>query len=161
MNLLDFGSGSIQSGVFQILLGNTGTAVVLGISALIILVILIILAFRLNRSMNEAVENNAKINQYFAAMPPEKVPVVTAIYQSTRKKLGFGMILCLVGGTFAAQRIYLDKTKSAVLFLVFFWTGIPTIVSLFDLVSMPEMISQYNLGIIQSLYNQLAAPKID
>ncbi len=44
---------------------------------------------------------------------------------------------------------------------LFFWTGIPTVISLFDLVNMPLIISEFNLNVIESLYNQLAAPKIE
>ena len=40
-------------------------------------------------------------------------------------------------------------------------TGIPAIITVFDLMNMPKTVSEYNLGVIQSLYNQLAAPKID
>ncbi len=160
MNIEDLNL-TFQSGIFQLMLGNQGTAVILGISMLIMLVLIIIFAVRLQRSMTEAAEDNAKINQYIAALPPEKLATVMSIYNTTRKELGFGVVLCLIGGLFAAQNIYLGRTKSAVFSVIFFWTGIPTIITLFDLMNMPKTVSEYNLGVIQSLYNQLAAPKID
>ncbi len=160
MNIEDLNL-TFQSGIFQLMLGNQGTAVILGISLLIMLALIIIFAVRLQRSMTEAAENNAKINQYIAALPPDKLAIVMAIYNATRKELGFGVVLCLIGGLFAAQNIYLGRTKSAVFSVIFFWTGIPTIITLFDLMNMPKTVSEYNLGVIQSLYNQLAAPKID
>ncbi len=152
---------SFQSGFLQLLLGNSGTAVVLGITLLIMLIFIIIFAVRLQRAMTEAEENNAKINQYIAALPSDKLGIVMAIYNNTRKEVGFGVVLCLIGGLFAAQRIYLGRTKSAVFSVIFFWTGIPAIITVFDLMNMPKTVSEYNLGVIQSLYNQLAAPKID
>ena len=152
---------SFQSGFLQLLLGNSGTAVVLGITLLIMLVFIIIFAVRLQRAMTEAEENNAKINQYIAALPSDKLGIVMAIYNNTRKEVGFGVGLSLIGGLFAAQRIYLGRTKSAVFSVIFFWTGIPAIITVFDLMNMPKTVSEYNLGVIQSLYNQLAAPKID
>lgn len=161
MNLDELVSYIIPSGLFQLALGNSGATLVLGITALIMQIIIIILAISLHHSMRAADENNAMINRYIAALPPEKLSVVMSIYESTRKEQGIGLILCLVGGTFLAQRIYLGKSKAAVLSVIFFWTGIPAIISVFDLVNMPCMISQYNLGIIQSLYNQLAAEKIE
>lgn len=159
MNFEELASYVIPSGLFQLALGNSGATVVICITALIMQIIIIILAIKLHHSMRAADENNAMINRYIAALPPEKTAVVMAIYENTRKEQGIGLILCLVGGTFMAQRIYLGKSKFAVLSVVFFWTGIPLIISMFDLVNMPRMISQYNLGIIQSLYNQLAAEK--
>ena len=152
---------SFQSGFLQLLLGNSGTAVVLGITLLIMLIFIIIFAVRLQRAMTEAEENNAKINQYIAALPSDKLGIVMAIYNNTRKEVGFGVGLSLIGGLFAAQRIYLGRTKSAVFSVIFFWTGIPAIITVFDLMNMPKTVSEYNLGVIQSLYNQLAAPKID
>ena len=152
---------SFQSGFLQLLLGNSGTAVVLGITLLIMLVFIIIFAVRLQRAMTEAEENNAKINQYIAALPSDKLGIVMAIYNNTRKEVGFGVGLSLIGGLFAAQRIYLGRTKSAVFSVIFFWTGIPAIITVFDLMNMPKTVSEYNLGVIQSLYNQLAAPKIE
>ena len=104
--------------------------------------------------------NNGKINQYLAAVPADQIGTINAIYQNTRKHLSSAIILAIVGGIFGFQRIYLGKRKSAMAMLIFFWTGIPTIISLFDIVNMPRTISEFNLGVIESLYNQLAKPEI-
>ena len=132
-----------------------------GIALVIFLIIVIILAVRLSRSIKIAAANNSRINQYLAAVPADRIGTVNAIYQNSRKSLSGALILSIVGGIFGFQRIYLGKRRSAMLMLMFFWTGIPTIISLFDTVNMPEMISSFNLGVAESLYNQIAAPPFE
>lgn len=142
-------------------LSERGTIILWGVSLLVFLIFIIILAQRISKSIEAAVENNGRINQYLAAVPSDRIGTINAIYQNTRKHLSTAMILCIIGGTFGFQRIYLGKKKSAVSMFLFFWTGIPSIISLFDLTEMPKTISEFNLGVAESLYNQIAAPKLD
>ena len=143
---------------------NENTNVVLllwGIALGIFFIILIILASRISKSMKKAAENNGRINQYLAAVPADRIGTVNAVYQNSRKNLAEAMILAVVGGLFGLQRIYIGKQRSAVFMFLFFWTGIPAIISLFDLVNMPDTISTFNLSVAESLYNQIAAPPLE
>ena len=123
--------------------------------------IIVYLAIRLSHSIQAAVMNNGRGNQYLAAVPADRIGTVNAVYQNTRKSLSTAMILCVVGGSLGLQRAYLGKRKSAMAMFLFFWTGIPAIVSLFDLTDMPKIVSEYNLGVVESLYDQIAAPKLE
>ena len=139
----------------------TGALVILGLTIIIFFVIIIYLAIRLNHSIQQATLNNGRGNQYLAAVPADRIGTINAVYQNTRKNLSTAMILTLVGGTFGLQRAYLGKRKSAMAMFLFFWTGIPSIISLFDLTDMPRIVSEFNLGVVESLYNQIAAPKFE
>jgi TM2 domain-containing membrane protein YozV len=138
-----------------------GVLIVWSVTVIIFLIILIILIKRLSDNMKESAQNNGRINQYLAAVPADKIGTINAVYQNTRKSLGHAMILSVVGGIFGLQRVYLGKRKSAVLMMLFFWTTIPGIISLFDLTAMPKTVSEFNLAVIRSLYDQIASPKID
>jgi len=142
-------------------LSPLGTSILWGIALLIFFIFVVILAVKISKSIKEAAYLNGRINQYLAAVPADRIGTINAIYMNTRKKLSSAMILCIVGAIYGFQRMYLGKRKSAVLMFLFFWTGIPTIISLFDLAEMPLTIAQYNLGVIESLYNQIAAPKLE
>lgn len=142
-------------------LSPLGTSILWGVSLLIFFIFVVILAVRISKSIKEAAYLNGRINQYLAAVPADRIGTINAIYMNTCKKLSSALILCIVGGIYGFQRIYLGKRKSAVLMFLFFWTGVPTIISLFDLSVMPETVAQYNLGVIESLYNQIAAPKLE
>lgn len=138
----------------------TGTLITWGITLLIFFVVIVILSIRLSHSIRDAALNNGRSNQYLAAVPPDKIGTINAVYQNTRKSLPGAMLLAFLGGTFGLQRAYLGKRKSAMAMFLFFWTGVPTVISLFDLTDMPKTVSEYNLSVIESLYNQIAAPKI-
>ena len=137
-----------------------GSIILLTVTLAIFLAFLITFSIRISHSIKDGALNNGKINQYLAAVPADHIGTINAIYQNTRKHLSSAIILAIVGGIFGFQRIYLGKRKSAMAMLIFFWTGIPTIISLFDIVNMPRTISEFNLGVIESLYNQLAKPEI-
>ena len=144
-----------------ILTPSTGMTWVWGLSLAIFVIFLGILTKRIADSMKIAAENNGLANQYLAAVPADRIGTINAVYQNTRKSLGRAILITIVGGVFGYQRMYLGKRRSAYFMFLFFWTGIPTIISLFDLTSMPKTISEFNLTVVQSLYNQIAAPKID
>ena len=132
----------------------------LPITVVIFLVILVILVKRLADSLKLSTQNTGRINQYLAAVPADKIGIVNAVYLNTKKDLALALILCLVGGTFGIQRIYLGRRRSAVLMLLFFWTGVPSVISLFDMVAMPRLVSEFNLTVVRSLYDQIAAPNL-
>ena len=138
-----------------------GSIILMAVSLGIFLIFLVIFGIRISQSIKDSALNNGKINQYLAAVPADRIGTVSAIYENTRKHLSGAIILCIIGGVFGFQRIYLGKRKSAMAMLIFFWTGVPTVISLFDIVNMPRIVSEFNLGVIESLYNQLAAPEID
>ena len=138
-----------------------GVLIVWSVTLLIFFVFLIILVKRLSDSLKVNAQNNGRINQYLAAVPADKIGTVSAVYQNTRKSLGLAMTLSVVGGVFGLQRVYLGKRKSAVLMMLFFWTTIPGIISLFDMTAMPKTVSEFNLSVIRSLYDQIASPNID
>ncbi len=53
--------------------------------------------------------------------------------QNTKSR-GVAIILALFLGGFGVHRFYLGRMKSAILMLIFFWTFIPAIIALVDVV---------------------------
>ena len=131
-------------------------AIIWAAALFVFLIILLILVKKLSNSLRASAQNNGRINQYLAAVPAEQIGTISAVYQNTRKSLGHAMLLALVGGTFGLQRAYLGRRRSAVLMFLFFWSGIPSVISVFDLVSLPKTVSEFNLNVVQSLYEQIA-----
>lgn len=131
-------------------------ALIWAIALAVFLILLLIMAKKLSDSIKASAQNNGRINQYLAAVPAEQVGTISAVYQNTRKSLGHAMILTVIGGTYGLQRTYLGRRKSATIMFIFFWTGIPTIISIFDMISLPKTVSEFNLAVVQSLYEQIA-----
>lgn len=138
-----------------------GTLILWGVSIFIFFIFLLVLMSRISKSIQAASANKARINQYLAAVPSDRIGTINAVYQNSRLNLTGAMLLCIVGGIFGFQRIYIGKRRSAMAMFLFFWTGIPTVISLFDLTDMPRVVTEFNLSVVESLYNQIAAPQID
>ena len=127
---------------------------IIGIFLLICIILFIILLVRLSKSMTAAAEENARINQMLAAIPADKIGTVNALYSNARKELGIALAIVFFMGSIGVHKIYLGRKKAAILFMIFALTGIPAIISFFDAMNMPKTISEYNLNVMTTLYNQ-------
>ena len=58
------------------------------------------------------------------------------IYVHARKSKGLAMTLCFFGGWFGLHEFYLRNYLSGTLYLLFFWTFIPLILSILDFIIM-------------------------
>jgi TM2 domain-containing membrane protein YozV len=67
-----------------------------------------------------------------------------------------GVLLALFLGTFGAHHFYLRRTGLGILYLIFSFTGIPTIVSLVECFFMPGRVRQYNQALAVYFAGQLA-----
>ncbi len=64
--------------------------------------------------------------------------------QSERKDEAAGVLLAFFLGTFGAHQFYLRRNGIGALYLLFFWTGIPTILGLIECFLMPGRVRRYN-----------------
>ncbi|WP_446744691.1 NINE protein [Silvibacterium acidisoli] len=55
-----------------------------------------------------------------------------------------GVLFALFLGTFGAHHFYLRRTGLGILYCCFFWTGLPTLVSMIEAFFMPERVREYN-----------------
>lgn len=55
-----------------------------------------------------------------------------------------GVLLALFLGTFGAHHFYLRRTGLGILYVLFSWSGIPTLVGFIECFFMPQRVRQYN-----------------
>jgi TM2 domain-containing membrane protein YozV len=55
-----------------------------------------------------------------------------------------GVLLALFLGSFGLHHFYLRRNGLGVLYLIFFWTGIPGLIALIEAFFMPGRVRQYN-----------------
>ena len=89
-----------------------------------------------------------------AALPPsasawtdEQRALYYAHMSAWQKDEVVGVLLALFLGTFGAHHFYLRRPGLGILYCVFFWTGIPTVVSFIECFFMPSRVRQYNLAL--------------
>jgi TM2 domain-containing membrane protein YozV len=65
-------------------------------------------------------------------------------YNAVRKDGTVGVLLALFLGGFGAHRFYMGEMGLGILYFVFVWTGIPSIVALIECFLMPGRVRAYN-----------------
>jgi len=65
--------------------------------------------------------------------------------------------LCLFAGAFGIHKFYMKEYIVGVLYVLFFWTGIPFILSLIDLFRIKGQISRINSNYANLIINQIIA----
>src|ERR1700761_8783175 len=65
-------------------------------------------------------------------------------YETVRRDEVVGVLLALLLGNFGAHHFYLGRTGLGILYLCFFWTGIPAIVGFVECFFMPGRVRMYN-----------------
>jgi TM2 domain-containing membrane protein YozV len=89
-------------------------------------------------------------------------------YEAVRRDEVVGILLALFLGTFGAHHFYLRRTGLGVLYLCFFWTGIPAIMGFIECFFMPGRVREFNaiqaagiagaLGIPMPIFGQQINP---
>lgn len=65
-------------------------------------------------------------------------------YEAVRRDEVVGILLALFLGDFGAHHFYLRRTGLGILYLCFFWTGIPAILGLIECFFMPGRVREFN-----------------
>ena len=73
-----------------------------------------------------------------------------AEFQRARKDEVVGVLLAVILGDFGVHHFYLRRDGLGILYLLFFWTGIPALIGLFEAFLMPSRIRRYNA--MQAMY---------
>jgi TM2 domain-containing membrane protein YozV len=73
-----------------------------------------------------------------------------AEYERARKDEVVGLLFALLLGSFGVHHFYLRRDGLGVLYLIFFWTGIPALLGFIECFFMPGRVRQYNA--MQAMY---------
>ena len=65
-------------------------------------------------------------------------------YEAVRRDEVVGILLALFLGTFGAHHFYLRRTGLGILYLCFFWSGIPAILGFIECFFMPARVREFN-----------------
>jgi len=65
-------------------------------------------------------------------------------YEAVRRDEVVGIMLALFLGTFGVHHFYLRRTGLGILYLCFFWTGIPALLGFIECFFMPGRVREFN-----------------
>lgn len=92
-----------------------------------------------------------------AGWTDEQRAIFQAQMSAWQKDEVVGVLLALFLGTFGAHHFYLRRPGLGILYILFCWTGVPTIVSFVECFFMPGRVRQFNLALATYFASQLAA----
>jgi TM2 domain-containing membrane protein YozV len=87
---------------------------------------------------------------YTANMNDQQRAWFYAEYERARKDPVVGVLLAIFLGDFGVHHFYLRRDGLGVLYLLFFWTGLPAIIGFFEAFFMPSRVRSYNA--MQAMY---------
>jgi TM2 domain-containing membrane protein YozV len=87
---------------------------------------------------------------YTAGMNDQQRAWFYAEYERARKDEVIGVLLAIFLGGLGIHHFYLRRDGLGILYLVFFWTGIPMVVAWIEAFFMPSRVRQYNAA--QAVY---------
>jgi TM2 domain-containing membrane protein YozV len=94
---------------------------------------------------------------YTAQMNPQQRAWFYAEYELARKDELVGILFALLLGTFGVHKFYLNRNTAGVLYLLFFWTGIPAILGFIECFLMPGRVRAYNAAQASFIASQILA----
>lgn len=81
-------------------------------------------------------------------MSTQTIPNPQAIYyqqyEAVRRDEVVGVLLALFLGSFGAHHFYLRRTGLGILYLIFFWSGIPALLGFIECFFMPGRVREFN-----------------
>ena len=100
---------------------------------------------------------------YMAGMNDQQRLYFLSEYNSERKDEVVGVLLAFFLGTFGAHKFYMGQTGLGLLYLCFFWTGVPTIISLIECFFMPGLVRRYNNALAAMIVGRMgvAVPAVN
>ena len=79
-------------------------------------------------------------------MTEQQRMVFLAQYHAVRKDATVGVLLAVLLGHFGAHRFYMGEIGLGIVYLLFCWTGIPTILGFIEAFLMPGRVREYNVA---------------
>jgi TM2 domain-containing membrane protein YozV len=98
---------------------------------------------------------------YTANMNDQQRAWFYAEYERARKDEVVGVLFALLLGSFGIHHFYLRRDGLGVLYLIFFWTGVPAFLGFVECFFMPGRVREYNAAQAYYISSQiLGAPSI-
>ena len=92
-------------------------------------------------------ESNKQVEYIYNKLSEEPKTEFLMRYKNQKKSASAGILLiCFLGG-FGAHQFYMGNNLLGVLYILFCWTCVPLIVSIFEVFFMPTRIKTYNLNL--------------
>jgi TM2 domain-containing membrane protein YozV len=116
-----------------------------GLILLIGIIFVIWLISKRNKETGARIEPNVQYSNILQGLSTDKQTLFVMQYNNVKKDPTIALLLCLFLGGIGAHKFYLGQPGTGLLYLLFSWTFIPVIISIFELFIITGYVNQYNL----------------
>ena len=96
------------------------------------------------KSAERARLSDETVNRLLMSIAPEKQMLFNMQYQNVKKNPTTALVLALLLGAVGAHKFYLNQIGMGILYLVFCWTGIPSIISFIEAFTISAKVGEMN-----------------
>jgi TM2 domain-containing membrane protein YozV len=97
------------------------------------------------KSQEETQQTEMAFMQLLQSIAPEKQMLFQMQFGNFKKSASTALLLCWFLGGFGAHRFYLDESGTGIFYLLFCWTGVPSIIAFIELFSLSGKVNRKNL----------------
>ena len=103
-----------------------------------------LIVFLIKKSSDKAKQAELMVNQMVQQLPSDKQMVFLMQYNAAKKNPTTAVLLALFLGGLGIHKFYMGQTGLGVLYLLFFWTYIPSVIALIEAFVIAGQVAQYN-----------------
>ena len=103
-----------------------------------------LIVFLIKKSSDKAKQAELMVNQMVQQLPSDKQMVFLMQYNAAKKNPTTAVLLALFLGGLGIHKFYMGQTGLGVLYLLFCWTYIPSVIALIEAFVIAGQVAQYN-----------------
>jgi TM2 domain-containing membrane protein YozV len=106
--------------------------------------LIVLIIYLIRKSSDEAKQSELACNQIMQGVPADKQMLFVMQFNAAKKDPTAAVLLALFLGGLGIHKFYLGQTGLGVLYLIFCWTGIPSLIAFFEAFVIAGQVGRYN-----------------
>lgn len=123
---------------------NAFTTIVLLLSCGFLIAAIVIAVMLVQRSGEQAKQSEMNVNRLMTNIPQDKQMLFMMQYNNVKKNPTTAVLLAIFLGGLGAHKFYMGQTGLGILYLLFCWTYIPSIIALIEAFAMAGNVGKFN-----------------
>lgn len=106
--------------------------------------VIALFVYLINKSKQEGQQSELAVNQIISQLPQDKQMIFWMQYNNVKKSPTTAILWALFLGGIGAHKFYMGQTGLGILYLLFVWTYIPSIIAFIELFTLSGQVAKYN-----------------